>query len=583
MSPRALVPPVVFSAVVLGVLLLLALPLSAPVGPFYWDTLIYYDGAARIADGQIPSVDFMTPGGPLGYWLFYAVLQVFPHAQALYAASWMLLLVSGPLMAVVVYDVSRRSRWLAVALAAPFLLFSVLPFNVEQYYPYPGADGYGIYNRQPAQLLYLLLAALLFVEARWARILCVAGCLLALFLIKITGLLAAVPFVGLAFLSGRLATRQLLVALTMSVLAIAGLEAWSGVVGAYLRDIVKLVEINDGSMIFALMRGISIHLSQIVLALLLALALWVLERKALLSGLRALVVRRAGRSAALAVFDTHSAWILIAIVAGIVFESENWGSQAFIFLWPPVIRCLIDGELASGRRQLVLGALAVAALMPAIENVAGRAMRTYAAQLRYERLDAPELGPIAAVSQHPESFERAGLMRELAVAFPGYYALAADRGRLPSYIIYNEPDFQIAWLQAAGEAVSVIRAYEKEAGMRFDTILSLNFVNPFPYLLERSAPKYVSIGADPFRTVPPVDARTAKALEETDLVLWPRCLETVANRRIRDIYAAGLGGRRTIALSPCWDGFVRADPPNGRSAPQVEGQVSSALAADEKR
>ena len=99
---RALVPPVVFSMVALGVLLLIALPLSAPVGPFYWDTLIYYDGAARIANGQIPSVDFMTPGGPLGYWLFYAVLQVFPQAQALYAASWMLLIVSGPLMAVVV-------------------------------------------------------------------------------------------------------------------------------------------------------------------------------------------------------------------------------------------------------------------------------------------------------------------------------------------------------------------------------------------------------------------------------------------------------------------------------------------------
>ncbi|WAP67883.1 hypothetical protein [Jiella pelagia] len=580
---RALVSPVLFSMVVLGVLLLLALPLSAPVGPFYWDTLIYYDGAARIANGQIPSLDFMTPGGPLGYWLFYAVLQVFPQAQALYAASWMLLIVSGPLMAVVVYDVSRRSRWLAFALAAPFLLFSILPFNVEQYYPYPGADGYGIYNRQPAQLLYLLLAALLFVEARWARIICTVGCLVALFLIKITGLLAALPFVAMAFLAGRLSARQLLLVLVLFVLGIAGLEASSGVVGAYLRDIARLVELNDGSMIFALMRGISIHLAQIVLALMLAAALLVLERRTILSGLRTLVVRGAGRAATPAVFDTHSAWILVAITAGIVFESENWGGQAFIFLWPPVIRCLIDPKLASGRRQLVLGALAVSVLVPAIESVAGRAMRTYAAQLRYERLDAPELGPIASVSQHPESFERAGLLRELAVAFPDYYALAADRGRLPTYILYNEPDFQIAWLQAAAEAVAAIKAHEKETGTRFDTILSLNFVNPFPYLLQRNAPKHVSIGADPFRTVPPVDARTARALEETDLVLWPRCIETVANRRIRDIYASALAGRRTIALSPCWDGLVKADSPEGRSAPKVKGQVSSALAAGRMR
>ncbi|WP_139802552.1 hypothetical protein [Aurantimonas sp. 22II-16-19i] len=579
MSVRALAAPILFLTVVAGVFLLLALPLSVPVGPFYWDTLIYYDGAARIAAGQTPSVDFMSPGGPLGYWLFYAVLKVFPQAQGLYAASFMLLIVTGPLMALVVHDVARRNGWVALALAVPFLMFSVLPFNVEQHYPYPGADGFGIYNRQPAQLLYLLLSALLLVEARWVRVVSVAGCLLALFLIKITGFLVALPLVALAWLSGRLTARQLLAVLAAFGVVVAGLEAWNGVVGAYLRDIVRLVELNDGSMVFSLLRGVSIHLGQIVLALLLAAVLLVLERRGILAGLKAAAFLKVDRAGLSAVFDTHSAWILVAIAAGTLFESENWGGQAFIFLWPPVIRCLTDPALARGRRQLLLWVIAVAALVPAAESVAGRAMRSYVAQLRYERMVAPALGPIAAVSQHPESFERARLMRELAVAFPAYYALAADRGRLPSYIMYNEPEFQIAWLAAVAEGVSAIEAYEARTGTRFETILSLNFVNPFPYLLERRAPRYVSIGADPFRTIPPLDARTTRSLEETDLVLWPRCIETVANRRIRAIYAAGLAGRRTIALSPCWDGFVRPDPANGRSPPGGEAEVSSTLAA----
>ena len=96
-------------------------------------------------------------------------------------------------------------------------------------------------------------------------------------------------------------------------------------------------------------------------------------------------------------------------------------------------------------------------------------------------------------------------------------------------------------------------------GERFETILSLNFVNPFPHLLGRGAPRHVTIGADPYRSVPPLSEKARAALSATDLVLWPKCPETEANHRIRDIYAAGLEGRRTIALSPCWDGLVRAD------------------------
>ena len=43
---------------------------TVPIGSMYWDLYIYFDTANRIFNGQVPNVDFFTPVGPLGYWLF---------------------------------------------------------------------------------------------------------------------------------------------------------------------------------------------------------------------------------------------------------------------------------------------------------------------------------------------------------------------------------------------------------------------------------------------------------------------------------------------------------------------------------
>lgn len=55
---------------VAALFVLLTLPLAVPIGPMYWDTYIYLDAAQRIRMGQIPSLDFSTPVGALGYYLF---------------------------------------------------------------------------------------------------------------------------------------------------------------------------------------------------------------------------------------------------------------------------------------------------------------------------------------------------------------------------------------------------------------------------------------------------------------------------------------------------------------------------------
>ncbi len=187
LSPQALLTQA-------GVLvcLLLAVPLSAPIGPMYWDVMIYYDAANRIFDGQAPVLDFFTPVGPLGYYIFAGWLTLFPDAQPTLIAHWSLLVLTAPLMALVVWQIDQRSRVTALALLVPFLIFALLPFNTREFYPYPGSDGFGIYNRQACQVLYILVAALVFVRKRRLLTGIIIATMTALFFLKITGFVAAI-------------------------------------------------------------------------------------------------------------------------------------------------------------------------------------------------------------------------------------------------------------------------------------------------------------------------------------------------------------------------------------------------------
>ncbi|MCA0421584.1 MAG: hypothetical protein LCH80_23090, partial [Proteobacteria bacterium] len=140
-------PLAMLGTAVLACALLLTLPLTLPLGPMYWDLVLYLDAANRIGDGQVPLIDFIAPVGPLGYWLFTGFDAAFPRAHPLLLAQWCLFAVTAPAMAVIVHKVDKRSRATAMALLLPYLAFQILPINVEHYSFFPGTDGFGIYNR----------------------------------------------------------------------------------------------------------------------------------------------------------------------------------------------------------------------------------------------------------------------------------------------------------------------------------------------------------------------------------------------------------------------------------------------------
>ncbi len=60
---------------------ILLLPVKLPIGGYYWDTFLYPDASWRIANGQLPHVDFFTPAGALEYYAYTLVEALFPQGN----------------------------------------------------------------------------------------------------------------------------------------------------------------------------------------------------------------------------------------------------------------------------------------------------------------------------------------------------------------------------------------------------------------------------------------------------------------------------------------------------------------------
>ena len=548
-------PLVLLGLALLTCAALLTQPVTLPLGPMYWDLVLYLDAANRIGDGQMPLVDFITPVGPLGYWLFAGLDGLFPRAHPLLLAQWCLFAVTAPVMAVVLHAVGKRSLATALALLLPYLAFQILPINVEHYSFFPGTDGFGIYNRHVSILLYVLVSGLVFLRGR-ALGATVAWTLLALFLIKITGFLAGGLVTAFALAAGRIDMRQSLLIAAAAGLALIGLELATGLVGAYLDAILALVAINAGSILPRFLQATSLHLDIVGAGMALLIVLLWLDRQDIARS--ALAFRQKPSFAGIAtVLDRDAAWLAIVLAAGLFFETQNTGGQAFIFAWP-VLLAILRRWLGSGRRgALVVCGLVAAAAIPPAETVLQRAARAAMAQTGYAQLPSRHLGRLGLVSQHSDVVGRAAAMLDIYAGHPATFRDFAAREMLPAPQLYAELDFQASWLMAIDEGVAAILAQEKASGRRFETIMSLNFVNPFPFVMERSAPRGIAIGADPFRAVPKPDAEAIALARETDLVLYPLCPVTVANDALRAIYAPVLAGRLEIALGRCWKGYVK--------------------------
>ncbi len=556
-GPYLASPLAILAIAVIAVCLLLSLPVSVPIGPMYWDVYIYYDAANRIFSGQAPILDFFTPVGPLGYYLFAGWLAVFPNGQPALMAHWSLLAVTAPLMALVVWDVQRRSRIVALALLFPFLIFALLPFNTREFYPFPGSDAFGIYNRQVCQMLYVLVAAILFMQERRLLAVVITLAIMAMFFLKITGFVAGGIIAAYAFMAGRVPLRYA-VASAIAFFAILGiLEIATGIVSAYVRDILLLVEMNSGTLAPRFLQSASLNFGMLAPTGMLALLL-IWSNRAKLIGRAKGAFTRASLVEAAAFFDSKAFWLLVVLFAGILFETQNTGSQALIFLWPVVLAVIlgIGGMISRPALMIAVAGLSAAISLPPAVAIAERAARAYVGGIKNTHLEASNLKTFGHVNMREEVADR---VEHMLGFYPEHRALYDDMiavGELPTPVLYSDFDFQIIYLSAVDRAIDSIHALEAARGVRFETIASLNFVNPFPWLMDRRAPRHIAIGADPFRAVPAPGSAEETAVAETDLVLYPTCPPTTANAALYKLYEPALVKHRRIRLDACYDAFV---------------------------
>lgn len=552
---RAHAPLLALAALVVVLPLLLLLPLSLPLGPMYWDSYLYVEAAQRIFSGQSPNVDFYGPVGPLGYYLFAGGFALFPNAQPLLLLQWSILAVSGPAMALVVHDVSKRSAVDAWALLLPLLAFSLLPLNTLDYSLYPGADGFGTYNRHASELLYVLAAALVFVRGRAALAVLLAWLLTALFLTKITGFAAGGVMVAFAFVVGRIPIRMAVTVALAFFALLAALEATTGVTTAYLGEIRLLLTENSGSIVSRFFTVASQYFDVLAPAAALVLVLLVPALKSGPDGWR----NRAGSrlEAAQKFLNQPFLWVAVLAFAGMAYETQNTGSQGFILLWPALLALIGGRPEFSARTRAVVTLLVAVIALPVASHFGLRAVRAVLAQATNTHLSGENLKALGKVTAKGEFFAEAEKERAWLIANKGENYLDGPAGDTTSYRPFAEIDYQLLWLREVDEAVSAIHAREARTGKRAESILSVDFVNVFPYLLDRHPTRFMSLGATPGRTGHGLEPATAAAIEATDLVLVPRCTATMLSTELLALAQPALGNREKISLTPCYDAYER--------------------------
>jgi hypothetical protein len=549
--------PMALLAAFLGVvIILLSLPLRLPIGPNYWDLFTYVDTAYRISVGQLPHVDFFIPVGPLGYYLYIFVTKIFAQAHTLLAVHYSMLIVALPIMLIIAWQAQMKSKAEALALVIPFILFGALPINVIELYPSPGFDGYGNYNRHSALLLYLLACNILFVGNRALASASSVAIIVALFLTKITACLIAIILVVQAMLVGRVSLRWIVYSIVLFALLLFGIELLTSLISHYIRDIIELVGMNTGFLLPRILTVLSVNLNVILPAILLVgFVAW--TDRISLSNLVKDIVSRASLQSFRALADHQFMWLLALIIGCMVFETQNTGSHEFILLWPAIVMLMRGYALPWTKPAIPVLVLSAAVVLQTPISVIHRGLRAIMSAPKYQPVEAPLLGPIGRLSAKPEIMLQSRAMLSHYADSRASYERMAKRNVLPSYILFSEIDFQVSWVLSTQEAADAILQYEAEKKLRFEKIVTLDFVDPIPFMLKRTPLKDLSIGNDPDRTLAKIGAHVIAEVNSADAILIPLCPPTNARSAIMSAYAKDLSNRRLVALTSCFNMLVK--------------------------
>ncbi|MGE3248469.1 MAG: hypothetical protein AB7J19_19285, partial [Beijerinckiaceae bacterium] len=187
----------------------------------------------------------------------------------------------------------------------------------------------------------------------------------------------------------------------------------------------------------------------------------------------------------------------------------------------------------------------------------------------YPNASLPNLGKLGIVSAKKDFLVRAPMLNQHYATFSDAFSSMAIKKQNVIFNFYAEPDFQLAWMLAASQAVTAIEAYEKKNSVRFDEMMMLDFIDPVTYNMKRKPVRTISIGMSEGRTIPPLTSERRRAVEQADAILSPRCPVTSVQVAIKKAFAPVLNRRTKVNISPCWDVYLRPSPIRGSAKTTV--------------
>ncbi len=530
----------------------LMFPLELPLGESFWDTYIYIDGAHRLSLGQEIYKDFHAPVGPLNYILFDLLSALFPNGNVALVIQWCMMLVTLPVMAVICHHALERGAVAAFALLLPYLMFSILPFNIMSWNAFPGVDGFAYYNRHSAVLLYLLVATLFFVRSQPALIGLVSVLLLTLAFVKINGFAVAGLLLAVAVFTRRIGIYASIIVAALCLSLVAGLEVRTGTVSAYLHSVFRLFDNNDSILLSNLVTTVSARFDVIFAASLLSAYLFA-SRYWGGQNLLAAFDRDNPRTPVPNRLDQDWLWLSVLIMADVLFESQNYGGAAFVSVWPFLLVLFLATAPERRARLSPLIVLIALVSLPTVTKMLHSTARAAATSLKDAPIETENLPPSMSFSAKTMTVEAAGKARSVLANGRDTYESYADLNILPAYWLYFDHRFQVTVLKTMDDVINAIREREARLGRHYQVIDVRDFANPITAVMGRTPARGVSIGGDPYRAVLPLTDEEAAALSQTDIVLLPTCPVTAARKKLLRDYARAYEGFTRIELTDCFE------------------------------
>ena len=539
----------------LGALLLSALAVCAmaslvrviPYGRAIKDYLFILDGSYRIGLGQVPHVDFSSPIGPLTLYLTWLAGRLFPAGQpfvGLHALMWIAFL--PPLACLAPRGQSGARFGAAVGLLA---LVVLVPFTLDSTH-LSEISYFAIYNRFASGGLFLVALWYVLPKQRWDAVL-LAYLISLLFFLKIT---AAVTACGLLF-AAMFLRRTSLLTVAGALVAAVGLcslvEAKTGLVSAYLRDIIEMSAINAAGLSYRLLAAAAQNWTPLAAAALIAgLAAWDMRCA------RALSFARPGAALARLVRDEPFVIdVLLLIGMALMADSQNTGGIGLVAAAAVLFRNDVAAQQPARFAAAVL--LGASLVLPLISLAVDRSVTA----LVRERAGTTEHAfstLLPGMRVPTPTLEGARLFRQILHS----WLPLADEIQNRHFNLVNDPTDNApaalaAWAEDVTDAAAVFRAEGLAASAK--RYATLAFADPFARLLGLTPARGVSLVMDVHRTVGLFDPQEAsRYLSDADGVFVARCELTNGETTSRVVFDAVLAAEfERHRLNACWDFYRR--------------------------